>query len=250
MTMWLVFIAIFTFGFITTDGQILLYDTDNDSITEKKFDCVYYVYNDGEEIPYCRRLSRNEQDKRSHGECQNGGEMKSFSDLLKQGVKPSDILHLSSSVEMADLYASIFYSQTSIEAKDYFLCNCTKSGTFGKYCEYHLTHNANSFGEAIRLQFQQKQNGDSWNTQRYGKILCYETIPFCNSGDLCLDWRDICDGHEQCRDGIDEENWDKLEFNECEDDEFRCTNGMCIAEEFWLDGEYTSTQEENFFIFH
>jgi hypothetical protein len=38
--------------------------------------------------------------------------------------------------------------------------------------------------------------------------------------------------------GIDEENWDKLEFNECEDDEFRCTNGMCIAEEFWLDGEY------------
>jgi hypothetical protein len=37
---------------------------------------------------------------------------------------------------------------------------------------------------------------------------------------------------------MDEENWDKLEFNECEDDEFRCTNGMCISEEFWLDGEY------------
>ena len=46
------------------------------------------------------------------------------------------------------------------------------------------------------------------------------------------------DGTQRCSSGIDEENWDKLEFNECEDNEFRCTNGMCIPEEFWLDGEY------------
>lgn len=144
---------------------------------------------------------------------------------------------------MADLYASIFYNQTSTdEVDDYFLCNCTKAGSFGKYCEYHLAHNAKSFGEAIRIQYQHKLNGDSWNTQRYGKILCYVTIP-CSTGELCLDWRDICDGIEQCHNGIDEENWDKLEFNECEDDEFQCTNGMCIAEEFWLDGECTSVQD-------
>ncbi len=40
-----------------------------------------------------------------------------------------------------------------------------------------------------------------------------------------------------CSNGIDEENWDKLEFNKCEDDEFRYTNGMCISEKFWLDGK-------------
>ena len=32
-------------------------------------------------------------------------------------------------------------------------------------------------------------------------------------------------------------NCEKLEFNECNDEEYRCLNGMCIAEEFWLDGK-------------
>ncbi|CAF4939346.1 unnamed protein product [Rotaria sp. Silwood1] len=120
---------------------------------------------------------------------------------------------------------------------DEFVCNCIKPGTFGKYCEYQLTHEAKSFAETIEIQFGQKNLLNSWNTQRYGKIICYETLP-CYSGDLCLDWREICDGFSRCLNGIDEENWDKLEFNECENDEFRCTNGMCIAEEFWLDGDY------------
>jgi hypothetical protein len=38
-------------------------------------------------------------------------------------------------------------------------------------------------------------------------------------------------------DGTDEENCDLLEFNECEDNEYRCINGMCIDEEYWLDGK-------------
>ncbi|CAF1254201.1 unnamed protein product [Adineta steineri] len=112
----------------------------------------------------------------------------------------------------------------------------SKRGTFGKYCQYKLTHEKKYFSETVDAQFQQREETDSWNTQRYGKILCYETLP-CDAGDLCLDWREICDGVQRCASGIDEENWDKLEFNECENDQFRCTNGMCIPEEFWLDGE-------------
>ena len=38
--------------------------------------------------------------------------------------------------------------------------------------------------------------------------------------------------------GTDENNCDLLEFNECEENEYRCVNGMCIAEEYWLDGKY------------
>ncbi len=72
--------------------------------------------------------------------------------------------------------------------------------------------------------------------QRVGDIVCYRTL-LCYSGLLCLDWRNICDGEQQCSNGLDEENCDKLEFNECEDDEYRCANGMCIAEEYWLDGK-------------
>jgi hypothetical protein len=149
---------------------------------------------------------------------------------------------------MADLYARVFYNRSLINNNDdRFVCNCTIAGTFGRYCEYQLTHQAKTFGEAIKAQFQQKEYGDSWNTQRYGKILCYETLP-CPSSPLCLDWREICDGIQRCSNGIDEENCDKLEFNECEDDEFRCTNGMCISEEFWLDGKYNVGSSKNFLL--
>ncbi|CAF3372263.1 unnamed protein product [Rotaria socialis] len=139
---------------------------------------------------------------------------------------------------MADLYANVFYNRSLVDNDgDRFVCNCTIVGTFGKYCEYQLTHEADAFAEAITAQFEQKRTGDSWDTQRYGKILCYETLR-CPSSPLCLDWREICDGIQRCSNGTDEENCDKLEFNECEDGEFRCTNGMCIPEEFWLDGDF------------
>jgi len=207
------------------------------------------MYDAGEEISYCRRPSGSPPLNRHSNECDNQGKKKLFRNLLKEEIHPSIILKWSSSIEMADLYASVFYNRSLIDDNDdQFVCNCTKSGTFGKYCEYQLTHEAKSFGEAIKAQFGQKkkdkEQDDLWNTQRYGKILCYETLP-CPSSPLCLDWREICDGVQRCSNGIDEENCDKLEFNECEDDEFRCTNGMCISEEFWLDGKYILDSSKN-----
>ncbi|UJR34620.1 hypothetical protein I4U23_027397 [Adineta vaga] len=218
-------------------GHVLLYDTENIQSMEK-FDCVYHTYNPGEEISYCRRLNEARKVNRNKKECENQGVKLLFLDLLHENINPSDVLHWSSSVEMADMYARFFLNRSLIEHDDnQFLCNCTQPGTFGKYCEYQLTHQTTLFSEAIYNQFTQKRNGDSWNTQRYGQILCYETLP-CNTSNLCLDWREICDGVQRCVSGIDEENWDKLEFNECEEDEFRCTNGMCISEKFWLNGDY------------
>ncbi|CAF5166142.1 unnamed protein product, partial [Rotaria magnacalcarata] len=109
---------------------------------------------------------------------------------------------------MADIYASVFYNRSLIgDEDDRFVCNCTKAGTFGKYCEYQLTHDAKLFSEAVKAQFEEKRDGDSWNTQRYGKIICYETLS-CGTDTLCLDWREICDGIQRCFSGIDEENWD------------------------------------------
>ena len=37
-------------------------------------------------------------------------------------------------------------------------------------------------------------------------------------------------------DGVDEQNCDKVEMNECDKDEYRCINGLCIPGEYWLDG--------------
>ena len=38
--------------------------------------------------------------------------------------------------------------------------------------------------------------------------------------------------------GIDEDHCDELEYNECDNNEYRCYDGSCIAEEYWLDGDY------------
>ena len=68
-------------------------------------------------------------------------------------------------------------------------------------------------------------------------MVCYETLQ-CNSGLLCLDWREICDGTQNCLEGKDEENCDLLEMNHCHpEEEYRCENGMCIPQEFFLDGD-------------
>jgi hypothetical protein len=216
------------------NARILVYDTENNHDIEK-FDCVYHVY-DGQEIAYCLRPTGIQELYRKKINCENQGEKLLFRHLIEKNVEPNIVLDWSSSVEIADFYAHVFYNKSFLTNDyDQFVCNCTKLGTFGKYCEYQLTHNTKLFSEAIKAQFEQKKTGDSWDSQRYGKILCYETLP-CGTGDLCLDWREICNGIQRCPDGIDEENWDKLEFNECENDEFRCTNGMCISEQFWLDG--------------
>ena len=45
-------------------------------------------------------------------------------------------------------------------------------------------------------------------------------------------------GKQQCMDGVDEDFCELLELNECEEDEYRCLNGMCIPEEYWLDGDF------------
>lgn len=228
---------------ISANGQVLLYNTENGEAIEKA-DCVYYVSNDGEEISYCQRLGASLSLNRSQNDCENEGEKKYFRDLLREEIPPDIILQWSSSVEMVDLYARVFSNRSLID-DDQFLCKCIIIGTFGKSCQYRLTHQTKKFSETINKQFERKKetDDDSWNTQRYGKILCYETL-LCPSSPLCLDWREICDGIQRCKFGIDEENCDKLEFNECEDDEFRCGNGMCIPEQFWLDGNFSLNHKE------
>ncbi|CAF2069984.1 unnamed protein product, partial [Rotaria magnacalcarata] len=192
----------------------------------------------GQETPYCQRLGNNRELNRKSNFCENQGEKHSFRDLVGQNIKPKEILGWHSSIEKVDMYAAVFYNRSLITDDDeQFVCKCIQSGTFGKYCEYKLMHEKTFFSATINAQFEQKRSGDSWNTQRYGNILCYLTLEI-DFNTLCLDWRDICDGYQRRFGGVDEENCDKLEFNECENDEFRCTNGMCISEEFWLDGNY------------
>jgi hypothetical protein len=187
-------------------------------------------------MKYCIR--RNDLKPFTHelfSDCINGGEKWLFLNASKQNISPTEVLSWSSSIERADDYANFYYNN-QLNSDDEFLCKCIRPGTFGPRCEFEFFHEAITFEDAIESQFAQKKE-DPWGMQEHGHIICYEAVFECDYGLLCLDWRNICDGEQQCMDGTDEENCDLLEFNECEDNEYRCINGMCIDEEYWLDGK-------------
>ena len=52
-------------------------------------------------------------------------------------------------------------------------------------------------------------------------------------------------GKQQCMYGIDEDGCDELEYNECSENEYRCDDGSCIAEEFWLDGQFDCSDKSD-----
>ncbi|UJR18731.1 hypothetical protein I4U23_005638 [Adineta vaga] len=191
---------------------------DNISLPEN-FDCIYirdnvnskYGESSAGIIPYCRRPDTTENVMINLRKCENDGEIKYFIDLLKDNIQPFTVLEWSTSIVMTEQYAAFYYkndSKTELNGEKTFLCHCVHSSTFGRYCEYQLTHGANSFEASQNLQAMNRFQFE--NHQLFGNI---------------------------CIDGWDEENCDKLEFNECEDDEYRCNNGMCIPEEYWLDGD-------------
>jgi hypothetical protein len=45
--------------------------------------------------------------------------------------------------------------------------------------------------------------------------------------------------------GIDEDRCDELEYNECEENEYRCEDGSCIPEEYWLDGQHDCSDKSD-----
>ncbi|UJR19711.1 hypothetical protein I4U23_022845 [Adineta vaga] len=213
---------------------IFIYNTEDERNVEA-YDCVYYQDKLSDLfVPFCRRDGDLKSRSRKNETCAPDSTTHRFSELREQNVSMEEILQWSSSIEVADGYGK--FLNNSKHPTDEILCECKKPNTFGKYCEYELYFHSNIQND---LDEQLKQKGLFLNIhkeQMYGHTLCYTTLK-CDSGLLCLDYRNICDGRQQCTDGWDEENCDLLEFNECEEEEYRCLNGMCIPEEFFLDGQ-------------
>ena len=94
-----------------------------------------------------------------------------------------------------------------------------------------------SIHQIVQTEFSRKLSYSD-SSEVLTKIPCYIHLP-CDRGgsSLCLDWREICDGRIDCLDGgLDEAFCFDLEMNECNENEYRCHNGLCIPEEFWEDG--------------
>ena len=222
-------IALFIFSSI--DCLIYVYNTD-DSQSVDYYDCIYH-----DPMFYCRRPNESIRLQRGNQpwNCLNDGIRHSFQSLSMNDVDVSTILHeWKSGVDKAEEYS---YYRTellnSIDGEKY-LCQCNSSRSFGQHCEYLLpTKTGKTFADAAT----EKLIDNSVTLMHGGDIVCYKTLE-CDYGLLCLDWRDICNGIQNCMFGYDEENCDKIEFNECEDDEYRCMNGMCIPDQYFLDGEY------------
>ncbi len=227
MTLIKIILAFFILPFV--DVTVYVYNTV-DSPSVELYDCILH-----ESLFYCRRPTEPMALNRSNSttQCYHNGSVHSFSRLRKNNVSISTVLHKwKSSIEKAEQYSR--YTKNSSEV-DGYVCECRDPQSFGKNCEYLLPMGT-TFAQTATVETALKSENPAY-VQIYGDIICYITLE-CNSGLLCLDWREICDDVQQCMAGLDEENCDILEFNECENDEYRCMNGMCIPEEYFLDGEF------------
>jgi hypothetical protein len=216
------------------EGNLYLYFTEDSSSIEY-YDCIFHL-----SFVYCLRPVEPISLYRENStlECDHNGTRHSFFSIWSKNISVNTVLHhWRSTLEMAGRYAR--YKKQLIKSNDdneQYLCQCNNNPqSFGKHCEYLLPIGT-TFPETVDGEIEMKKNNVE-KAEIHSDIMCYRSLE-CDSGLLCLDWRDICDGIQQCMFGYDEENCDKLEFNECENDEYRCMNGMCIPNEYFVDGEY------------
>ena len=162
-----------------------------------------------------------------------------FNQLRLMNVTCERLYSWSAPIDLAEQYQIYLNGDDSLSATMFH--NCTQ-GWFGFICQYsfRLPEPTLSFASIVKTKFQLKQ----WyhdraikTTHIFTNLSCYTHVK-CNRAGLglaCLDWREICDGKVDCSDGgIDEQDCDQLEVNECSDNEYRCHNGQCIPEDvFW-----------------
>jgi hypothetical protein len=220
----------FLFNLFFVNSQIYL-DDANDGLDIQVYDCVLL-----QSLDYCRRpkklidLTRDNDTDRCE---QNGGQLHSFSELRSNNTSVDILVQRATfTLEQLEQYALCLKHSNGTDGS---ICQCSHRGSFGKNCEYQLPV-GQTFEETLEWQLMMR-NENQEKVQIYGDVVCYETLE-CDSGVLWLDWREICDGIQHCLEGRDEENCDLLEMNQCdEEEEYRCSNGMCIPEEFFLDGD-------------
>ena len=154
-----------------------------------------------------------------------------FHQLRQKNITSRMLLSWSASIEIAEQY-EIFLHTYSISSTEHAVTfhNCTPPW-FGPFCRFSFDYlPARSLRHLVQLVFNNKDPIFSGI-----QMTCYIHLT-CQTLLSCLDWREICDGKEDCVDGADEKNCEELEMNECSEDEYRCSNGQCIPWEFYRDG--------------
>ncbi|CAF0946886.1 unnamed protein product [Adineta steineri] len=110
-----------------------------------------------------------------------------------------------------------------------FICNCTHD-RIGVRCQYLLPVNLSTVTDLSKNQLREPL------VREVPLHTCLVDMIKCNTGLLCLEWRQVCDSIVQCEDGADEVGCHEFELQNCSSDEFQCGNSMCIPNEFLFDG--------------
>ena len=221
---------------ITVHSQFNFYYTNNPSENENMFDhdCLPVVYFDPqdqyvEKVFYCL----SEPSSKFHINIDKSISKFTFAQLKRQNITIQQLFHWSAPIDLIEDY-QMYLNNASLSLTSQTFYNCTLP-RFGPQCQYEFLRNP--FGRLTLYEIFRELI--STITSDYtGTLTCYIHLE-CDYGtkSACLDWTDICDGQINClNDGIDEKYCWELEINQCNEDEYRCKIGQCMAKSFYDDG--------------
>ncbi len=201
--------------------QSIFHDTD-----QFGFDCLHYfsinIYF-SDIVKYCIRPAGDKNS--TMVEFLNISDQDfTFDELNRLNVNSHEVLLWSSSIDLAERYQYYLDQpiQSNLSNEKFFNCTCP---WFGSRCQYSFEFNEVEF---VWNSFETVLTDDVFNRTCYILLKCDR-----GGSSMCLDWREVCDGRIDClNDGVDEIQCFDLEINECDENEYRCHNGLCIPKIF------------------
>ncbi|CAF4174171.1 unnamed protein product, partial [Adineta steineri] len=160
----------------------------------------------------------------------------SFEQLRLAHTTSEQLLSWSISIDVAQRYQLYLIEPNA--ALNENLYNCTEPW-FGPRCQYSFPFGGRrSFNQIVEAAFRQRTAFPD-SSEAIVQVPCYILLECHRNGQSwCLDWREVCNGIVDCFDeAVDEEYCFDMEINECEKNEYRCHNGLCISSELWEEGE-------------
>ncbi|CAF1688879.1 unnamed protein product, partial [Adineta ricciae] len=169
-------LCFFLFDLVKANFEWILYNTLTDS------ECFLY-----EKHLFCHHNDTNEAKV-----CKNGIPWK-YSSLKALNITTDVLLTWQIPFQHIEQYAKYLQSNSL----DNSICNCTSSH-IGWFCRYERPLGEWTIHQTVHDQLARHRN------RKNTILVCLVDGIQCNSGSICLEWRQICDGIVQCADGSDE----------------------------------------------
>ena len=235
----LIFILLSCLLRLTVRTEFNMYNTDKTyNVGNLHVNCLYYNirydFKMMERVEYC--LDSNDTTKSWADDFVNTRDRNfTFEQLHEMKITANDLLSWSATIDLAEKYQYYLDHQYNSPLSKEIFFNCTKPW-FGSRCQYSFLIPLKEFHNVVYQILNRKFYSDFPSSVT--PSTCYTQLT-CDRGgsSLCLDWREICDGRIDCLNGgIDEAQCIDLEINECDENQYRCYNGLCIPKEFLGDG--------------